>query len=70
MKILLEQLKELLEEWIAELAGYGVGFYAWIRHSISSNCDDWTSKIGLVIVLITLFGITIPKVIKENRRKK
>jgi len=62
-------MKDLLKEWIAEIAGYGVGFYTWVKHITPDTCDDWTSIIGLIVVLITLFGITIPKAIKENRRK-
>jgi len=50
-----------MKNWWQEITGYSVSFFGWFFHSLPGTCQEWTQLFILLTLIVTFFGITLPK---------
>ena len=59
-----------LKFWIEDIIGYLVGIFAIIWSNLPKTTDEWSSSLGLISIIITLCGITLPKIWEGHQKRR
>jgi hypothetical protein len=50
-----------------EISSYLVSFFSFVWHMIPHTCEGWTNLFILLTVVVTFFGITLPRALNVKK---